>query len=371
MKFEAEKSLLLEALQTASHAVPSKATLQILNNFLFQLEGNYLEISATDLDMGVSLKLEVKGDRDGSVVVNARKILDIVKELPDQPVVIEEEDYLVKVSYSNRFSANITGFDGLEFPSLPEVEEDRSFQVSRPEIQFLADKTLFAVSSDATRISLNGVYCEHRDNHMQFVATDGHRLGKAFIEHQAPDWEEGVIVPPKVLSYALKVLPQEGQIDVVMDDNHIQFKGENIRIISKLIEGPYPKYQNVIPGNFERTMVVAKDDFSAVIRRVATMANSRTRQIRFHLDGNNLEVSARNQDVGGESRENLSVHYEADGIFDIGFNANYLLEVLRMCPSEEVALKMNSPVGAAIIEPVGAGLDFFFLLMPLRLVDDA
>lgn len=370
MKFEIAKSQLLDSLQTALLAVPTKSTLQILNNFLFNLEGNVLEVSATDLDLGIRLKLEVQGLQDGSIVVNARKLVEIVKEQKDQAITITVEDYQVKIQAAG-FKANITGFDAMEFPAFQQVQEDKQLSINSSELQFLAEKTLFAVSNDVTRLSLNGIYCEHEDGIMTFAATDGHRLGKAQIEHDGGLWNTGVIVPPKALGYILKIANMDTPLDIKIDETHICFSTEKVQVISKLIEGPYPKYQNVIPNDFEKIATLEREEAISVIRRIATMANIRTRQITVVFNPGQAEVLTRNQDLGGECREPMSLDYQGEDNFRVGFNASYLLEILKMCPSDQIRIKMNSSVGACILEPIGEGLDFFFLIMPLRLVEES
>jgi DNA polymerase-3 subunit beta len=370
MKFEAPKSVIFEALQSASYAVPNKSTLQILNNFLLRLEGNFLEISATDLDLGIRVRTEVTGHRDGSVVVNARKLLDLVKVLPDTPVSLSVDDYLLRISWGQKGKASITGFDASDFPAFPELGEGQAFSLNRTELAFLADKTNFAVSTDSTRLTLNGVYLESRENLLYCVATDGHRMGRAFIEQEAQALQKGIIVPPKAISHVLRAVGDDSAIEIRVDDSHILFSGENIQVVSKLIEGPYPKYESVIPLQFERTIQANRTEFGQVIKHVSAIANQRTNQIRLALEDGNLEISASDANAGGECRESFAVTHQGNGPFVIGFNGKYLGEILAMCPSEEILMKLNSAVGACVIEPVGEGLDFFFLLMPLRLVDD-
>jgi len=370
MKFEAQKSIILDALQSASPAVPNKSTLQILNNFLLRLDGGWLEVSATDLDLGIRVRTEVTGSRDGAVVVNARKLLDLVKVLPDTVISISVDDYLLRISWGQKGKASITGFDAADFPAFPELGEGQSFSLTRTELAFLADKTVFAVSNDSTRLTLNGVYIESRENRLQFVATDGHRMGKANIEQEGNGLQKGIIVPPKSIQHVLRAVSDDSAIEVRVDDSHILFSGENIQVVSKLIEGPYPKYESVIPMQFERRAQANRGEFIEVIRHVSAIANQRTRQVRLSIDAGVLEISASDPNTGGECRESFAITHEGSGAFTIGFNGQYLQEILTMCPSEEVVLKMNSPVGACVIEPIGEGLDFFFLLMPLRLVDD-
>lgn len=373
MKFSADTSVLLDAMKIAHLAVPTKTTIQVIQNFLLRLDGNFLEIYGTDLDLGIKIKVEVLGQENGEIVVNAHRLLDIIKTQPssDTNMTIEVDDYLVKIVTNDGFEAELTGFDSNEYPDFPEISEDgNSAQVTSGEVAFLTEKAAFAVSNDNARLSLNGVFCTHEEGKMLFVATDGHRLGKAFLEHPSDDWEEGVILPPKVLNCLLKVATDSNaQLDMNVDTEHIMFASDNFQIVSKLIEGPYPKYQNVIPPSFENEAIINADNFTKELIRVSAIATARTKQIKLHINNDKIIVSTRNPDIGGNTKGELSVNFNGNDAMDIGFNANYLLEILRKCPCEEIALKFNTALGACIIEPIGEGMDFLFLIMPLRLPD--
>lgn len=373
MKFGIQKSVLLDVLQSAISAVPNKSTIQVLNNFSLRLEGNFLEVSATDLDLGIRVKVEVQGERDGAVVINARKFLDLIKNLVDpsiSTISIDVQDYLAKIRWSEHGQASLNGFDASDFPPFPEVEDGETLNLAKSELDFLSEKTLFATSTDTTRLTLNGVYLEAKDGKVSMVATDGHRLGRASLEQEGANLASGVIIPKKVLQQVQHIAKGDAVIEVRASATHIMFLTGSTQVISKLYEGPYPNYRAVIPQQFERTVQASTSELKNKISSVISMANARTRQIRLQMDGNTMELSATDPDVGGDSREALAVNHSGEGSFSIGFNGQYLAEILKMCNSDEVVLKMNNPIGACIIEPVGEGLNFSFLLMPLRLVED-
>ena len=369
MKFEIKKSVLQEALQTAITAIPNKSTLQILNNYSLRLEGNTLEICATDLNLGIRTKLEVNGERDGEVVINARKFSELIKALVDpaiENISIDVQDYLTKIKWSERGQASIMGFDASDFPPFPEVEGS-SLTFAASELAFLVEKTAFAVSNDSTRQNLNGVFLEAVDGKVSMVATDGHRMGRAKIYQEGAGLANGVIVLPKVLQQILRIAKSDDQIEVRTTETHILFSTGSTQIISKLYEGPYPNYNAVIPQNFERSVQANTAELQNKVRSILPMANPRTHQIRFQFDGNLMELSATDPDVGGDSREALAVTHNGEGSFSIGFDGRYFSEILDKCNSEEVVLRMNTPIGACIIEPVGDNMGFSLLQMPLRL----
>ena len=351
MKFTIQKNVLQDALQAAISAVPNKSTIQILNNFSLRLEGNFLEVSATDLDLGIRVKVEVQGERDGAVVVNARKLFDQVKSLVDPSITnitFDAQDYLVKIQWSERGKASIIGFDANDFPPFPEIENGETLNIASSELAFLAEKTLFATSTDSTRLSLNGVFLEAKDGKVSMVATDGHRLGRASIDQEGAELSNGVIIPHKALQQILHMAKGDSTVEVRTSATHILFNTGSIQVISKLYEGPYPSYRSVIPQQFERTAQANTTEFQNKI----------------------LELSATDPDVGGDSREALAITHNGEGSFCIGFNGQFLAEILSMCKSEEVIMKMNNPLGACIIEPVGDNMNFSFLLMPTHLTDN-
>ena len=359
MKFTIQKNVLQDALQAAISAVPNKSTIQILNNFSLRLEGNFLEVSATDLDLGIRVKVEVQGERDGAVVVNARKLFDQVKSLVDPSITnitFDAQDYLVKIQWSERGKASIIGFDANDFPPFPEIENGETLNIAASELAFLAEKTLFATSTDSTRLSLNGVFLEAKDGKVSMVATDGHRLGRASIDQEGAELSNGVIIPHKALQQILHMAKGDSTVEVRTSATHILFNTGSIQVISKLYEGPYPSYRSVIPQQFERTAQANTTEFQ--------------NKIRLQFDGNILELSATDPDVGGDSREALAITHNGEGSFCIGFNGQFLAEILSMCKSEEVIMKMNNPLGACIIEPVGDNMNFSFLLMPTHLTDN-
>ena len=370
MKFNIKKSVLQEALQIAISAIPNKSTLQILNVYSLRLEGNTLEICATDLNLGVRIKLEVEGERDGEALINARKFSDLVKALVPscENVSIDVQDHLTRIKWSEKGQASITSFDASDFPPFPEVEGN-TLTLAASELAFLVEKTAFAVSTDNTRQNLNGVFMEAKDGNIAMVDTDGQRMVRASIEQEGANLESGVIVLPKVLQLVLRLAKNEDSVEICTTETHVLFRIGATQIISKLIEGPYPNYRAVIPQNFERTVQANATELLDKVHCILPMANPRTHQIRFQMDGNNMELSATDPDVGGETREALAVTHNGEGSFSIGFDGRYFYEILGMCKSEEVVLKMNTPIGACIIEPVGDDMGFSFLLMPLRLAD--
>ena len=370
MKFEVNKPVFLDALQMACNAIPSKTTLQILYNLLLQLKGNELEIRATDLDMTIVLKLAVEGHEDGAIVVNARKLQEVVKELPDFPVLVSVDEFLFTIKSESGFQGNLTGYDAAEYPSLPEVEQGKTFQAPLKDLRFLSEKTTFAVSTDFSRMSLTGVYCEGKNGKLEMVSTDGHRFGKAWVELKAKGGLPGVILPPKALAQVLRMSEDPEQaIEIEIGAAQARFSTPTITLLTKLIDGPYPNYENVIPKDYSRVLKCNREHLMSVLRRVSTMANAKTRLVVFNFQDKALQLSARNPDLGGDSEESLPVEFQGEAA-EVGINAAYLLEELRLAQSEEIRFKFNNPLGAVVVEPVAEKPDYFFIVMPLRILKE-
>src|SRR5690606_16030467 len=308
-------------------------------------EGNTLEIRATDLDMTIVLKLEVEGHEDGAIVVNARKLLEVVKELPDFPVIVSVDDYLFTVKSESGFQGNLTGYDASEYPSLPELGASQTFAAPLRDLAFLAGKTQFAVSSDFSRMSLTGVYCEGKNSRFEMVSTDGHRFGKAWVGLDGADLKPGVILPPKTLAQVLRMSEDPEQlIEIGIGTAQARFSTDTVTIYTKLIDGPYPNYENVVPKEFARVMRCNREQLIQVVRRVSTMANAKTRLVVFDFPDQSLQLAARTAGLGGDCEASIPVEYTGEPV-EVGVNAAYLLEELRLAHSEEVLFKFNNPLG--------------------------
>jgi DNA polymerase-3 subunit beta len=369
MQFTVAKSALLEALQICGNAVPGKSTLPILQNFLLSASEGELRVTATDLDLGVRIAIGVDLRQAGEIVVPARALLDVVRELPDLPVEFNVKDWHLVLRSEGGFSCRLAGVDGSEFPALPALEGEDGFQVVSGELRKLSERTLFAVSTDQTRLALNGVLWEPTAGKMAMVATDGHRLGYSSTAVESQGLTHGVIIPPKAIQQVLRVaVGEDSQVEVHLADGSARFRVGVVEVFTKLIEGPYPNYSQVIPKSSSRVAVVHREDLTAIVRRVATLANRNTRQIRLSFAPGRLEISTQNLDVGGEGKDSLPIDYQGDA-FDIGFNAGYLVEILKLVETPQVRLKMNQPTQACVLEPASETPDTLFILMPLRLAD--
>ena len=257
-----------------------------------------------------------------------------------------------------------------EFPSFPTVRFNESWRVRSGDLQKLIAHTSFAVSTEESRPILNGVLWELRPEFMRMVATNGHRLAKMELPIASADAPASdLIVPPKALEQIRRLFPAEEELEIARGDNHLGFRSPMTSVFTRLIEGPYPNYEQVIPKDNDRIGIVDKVGLIAALKRMSVIASDQTHRIRLSLNSGMLKFSVQTPDLG-EAQDEMPVRYDGDPL-EIGFNATYLLEILRFIPTDDVRMTFKAPERAATLEPEGWSdpATFMSLVMPLRLVD--
>lgn len=410
MHFSIDQSQLFQALDAVSDVVPSKTAIPVLSNLLIvglqeknsqpgSAKGN-ITISATDLDISITVSVPASVGEPGRFTVPARKFIEIVRELPEGPLSIQAEDHKITICSSvtgvqsaSRDSEGggiqpgqgiyiLMGLPPEDYPELPSGIDGTLLQFGENNgfdgvvFKNMISKTAFAVSKDETRPVLNGVLCQIRPEGITMVATDGHRLvrhSKAFDLKKYLKGSERteVIVPPRALQHLVKLLSGTHTLTrCVIGENHILFDLDQMKLFSRLIEGPYVDFEQVIPQNNTYRLSVSNSAITPSVRRVSILSNTQTHQIRLRLGSHEMELSAVSQDVGGEARESIPADYTGQEM-EIGYNSVYLLDILKRIDSEDVVFDLNTPVTAGIVRPAvqPEGEDYLCLLMPLRLSD--
>ena len=370
MKFNLSKSRLSGYLQSVLQVVPTKSTLPILSNILFEALEDKLKISATDLEVSITATFDCAIAKKGIAVLPARILFDIVKELPESEISFEGTASRVEIKVPNG-SYKIACASADDFPKLPVVNVKKQIGIDGSDLVTMIKKTTFACSLDETRPALNGVLWSTKGDLMSMVATDGHRLAKYSVENtKLKGVSEDIIIPPKVLNIIPKfVSDANGEVGVIFGDNNIIFNLGDVVLTSRLIEGPYPNYEQVIPAECEKRVTLARDDLAGAVRRVSILSNSLTHQVKFSIKSNSLTVSTTNADMGGEGKEMVSCDYSGDGL-ELGYNANYVMDILGKIDGEEVIMELTNAVSAGVIYSPEMPKDHYLcLIMPLRLAD--
>ena len=370
MKFNLSKSKLSGYLQSVLQVVPSKSTLPILSNILFEVLENKLKISATDLEVSITATFDCEVAKSGVAVLPGRILFDIIKELPESDITFEGTSSRVEIKIPNG-SYKIACAAADDFPKLPVVNTKKQIKIPGSDLVRMIKKTTFACSTDETRPALNGVLWSTKGDLMTMVATDGHRLSKVSVENsKLKGLSEDIIIPPKVLNLIPKFITEDDcEVGIIFGENNIIFNLEDVILTSRLIEGPYPNYDQVIPSESDKKMVIAKDELIGSVRRVSILSNSLTHQVRFSIKNNQVKISTTNADVGGEGKETLNCDYVGDAI-DLGYNANYIVDILNKIDGDEVIFELSNAVSAGVLYSPDIPKDVFLcLIMPLRLAD--
>lgn len=371
MRFTISREKLQEGLNAVSASIPAKTTLPVLANILVETTDRGIRLSGTDLDIAVSTEVAADVEATGSVTVPAKKLTEIARELPPAPVKIAAAGEQRITLECGRSKFKLLGLPRDEFPTFPTVKFAESWRIRSGDLQKLISHTSFAVSTEESRPILNGVLWELRPDRMRMVATNGHRLAKMEMSTvdatKAPSSD--LIVPPKALEQVRKLFPAEEELEIARGDNHIGFRSPFTAVFSRLIEGPYPNYDQVIPKDNDRVAIVDKTSLMGALRRMSIVASDQTHRIRLSFNAGMLKFSVQTPDLG-EAQDELPIRYTGDPL-DIGFNATYLLEILRYMPTDEVKLTFKAPERAATVEPEAWSdpSTYMCLVMPLRLVD--
>jgi len=370
MKFSILQKELLEALQIISGVVPTRSTTPILENILFDLTGDILKITGTDLEISITTNVSpIEILEKGSLALPARVITEMIRSLPNIPVHFESDENNRLKMTTDQGLYQVAGIAKENFPEVPTFSDEHVIEVDNNLLRRMFSKTIFAVSSEELRPALMGVFIQILADELRMVATDGHRLSK--IVNKKFRYDEDpirIIIPPKAVQIAIKNLDEEGTTKLVVDKNGLCFIFNETTLYTRLVEGEYPDYERVIPRDNEKVMTVDKNLLVASVKRVSLFSSSLTHQIRFSLSQGKLVVCSEDVDIGGEAREELSVEYN-DEPMEIGYNAQYISDILRHIDSEEVTYQLNSPVRATIITPTEQKEDesFLMLIMPIKL----
>lgn len=372
MKFIVSSTILQKQLASLSGVVPSNPVIPILENFLFEIEPNKLTVSASDLQISMTTEVAIDSTDSGSIAVPAKKLLDTLKELPEQPITItiEEQDSNSSIeitSYNGRYK--LSGEPAEDYPKIPVSEDNNSTTMSSEILANAINNTLFAISTDELRPAMTGMLLALKTDKAVFVSTDGHRLIRYTREDLNAPEEKSVIIPRKALALLKSSLPaQIVEIQTEFTDSHAFFAFENMKLSCRLIDENYPDYENAIPQENENELNIDRLEFLNSLKRLAIYANQTTQQIRLKLASGKLEIHSEDTDFANEASESLLCDYNGDDM-EIGFNVKFLLDILGNLHSKDVKMKFSTPNKAGIALPSEKldEEDILMLVMPVML----
>ncbi len=377
MNFEIDKREFIKGLGLMQSVAGRKTTLPILSHILLEWEKNSLYLTGTDLETGIREELTAKIHQKGKASVSAKKLYEIVRELPEETIQIQKKDNQWITLQCGKSLFNLAGLDPEEFPSLPIYEEENFSMVSTQLIREMIEKTAFAASNEESRYHLNGVlFAQSKQGGkeiLRMVATDGHRLSLIDRENQKIRGieEKGIILPKKGVLEIKKIIGDrdgEGEMGIYFNSTHGFFKlGRSLTVI-RLIDGEFPEYEQVVPKGNDKKLVMVKEKIVSSLKRVSTMANERMEGVKFSLKKNTVEMSSYHQDFG-DAKEEVEVFYEGPPL-QVGFNARYLIEALNVIDAEEVLMELKDEGSPGILRPSSSATGFsnqFCIIMPMRL----
>jgi DNA polymerase-3 subunit beta len=364
MKFKAKKETLLENIQKVQNVITTKAALPILSNILMETQPDGLKLTATDLDIGISCLVPVDIQEPGIISVPAKRFGDIIRDLPEEDITISTKKNNLVVIETGICQFKIMGLPGEEFPKLPEFKDKEVVKLEQGALKEMLSLTSFAVSFDETRYILNGILFKIHKHNLTLVATDGKRL--AIIEKKLKqDIEKDItiIIPIKTIQELSRNLEGEdgSELSLILGQNQALFDLGAVVIISRLIEGEFPDYQQVIPPSPEQKAKIEREQFLAAVKRAALLSTPDYQAVKLELFKEKLVISKSTPDIG-ESREEIPVEYKGKEIA-IGFNPNYLIDVLKNLSDDKIEFELMDGEKPGVIRRDG----YTYIVLPMRL----
>ncbi len=362
MKFRISKEAFLDGLQKVQHVVSTRTTLPILSNVLLVARDGRLQFTTTDLDVGITGSVEAQIEKEGATTLPAKRLVSIVRELPASEVEVSVDGKNHAQIRSGPSFFKIIGLSEAEFPPLPDFEGAKEFRIPQQALRDGLRKTSYAISTDETRYVLNGIFTSFRDGKMTLVATDGRRLAMVDTDLEFPaSHETDVIIPTKAVQELQRLLGEGGEVLVKLSDSQVSFQIGDTLLASKLIEGNYPNYRQVIPADSNERVVISREALLETVRRVSLLSSDKSNSVKLVFGENQIEVTANSPDVG-EARESMDVAYTGKPM-QIAFNPEFLQAPLRNLDTDEVYLDLIDEMSPGVVRIEGS---FLYVLMPMR-----
>src|SRR5256886_9036725 len=368
MNLTISKEQLINGLQAVQNVVSTRTTLPILSNVLLRAEGDRLEFTATDLDVTIACAVEAKIKKPGASTVPVKKLFGIVRELTNVEIDLGVDEKNTCSIQSGASFYKINGLSADEFPPLPNFKEEKKVVLPQETVKSMMKKTSFAISTDESRYVLNGIFISLKDHKMTMVATDGRRLALVDEEVDVSEGSQGeFILPAKTVNELNRLLQEKGEIEIRYAENQASFtlkdeKGSSILIVSKLIEGNYPNYRQVIPSETKERVGIVREEFLHALRRAEIMTSEKSNSVKLSFGKNRLEITANSPEVG-EAKETLAINYKGPEMA-IAFNPKYMIDPLNALANDEVFLELIDELSPGVLKINGP---FLYVVMPMRL----
>lgn len=368
MKFTITKQAFLDGLQSIQSIVSNRVTLPILSNLLLEATESGLTLTATDREVSLRIHVPILSlEQQGATTLPARRLLSIVRELPTEEFSLETDNKQITSISSGPSFFKIFGLPKDEFPAFPSLEEKRGFTMKQGELHDGLSKTSYAISLDAARAVLNGILFSFKDGRLTLVATDGRRLALSEAElgeiKYPAGYECDFIVPTKAINELQHLLVDEKDVRVHVGDNLVAFDLGTAVLATKLVDGKYPNYAQVIPSETSERVVLEREPFLQSVRRVALLTNDKSASICLHFTGNNMDITSNTPEIG-EAKESLSIAYKGPDLA-MSFHPDFLMDPLKNLNEDTVALELIDEMSPGIFK-INSAQRFLYVLMPIR-----
>ena len=362
MKLNVTKSDFLESLQKVQNIVNIRTALPILSNVLFKVESDKLLLATTDLDISVQCQVEAKISKPGSTTLPVRKLFSIIRELPDNNIEINVDDKNIATVQCNSSFFKIIGLSADEFPPITAPNDQYSYRIEQSAFKEMLKKTSYAASADETRQVLNGVLLSFKGGKLIIVATDGRRLALVEYELDFPEESEiDIILPTKAVNQLIHSLQDEGDLKITLQDNNATFEFANVVLTTKLIDGTYPNYKQVIPAQCEERVAIERENLLSALKRVSILTTDKSNATKLMFTKNKLEILLNTPDVG-EARETIPIKYSGKDV-TVAFNPDFMMDPLRNLNSDEIFVELTDDLSPGVIK---CDTPFLYVLMPMR-----
>lgn len=359
MKFTIEQSALSSGLSKIQSAISNKPTVPILTNILIVANADSVTIKATDLDISLTVNIKCDVKKEGSTTIPAKKFTAIIKQLPSAPITIDTKDSSTSIK-CNKSRFKILGMPDTEYPIDKVFESNSTFTIDNNTLKRMIDKISYSVSSDVTRLVLNGVLFNLRDNLLSLIATDGRRLAmiEKIIDGDISDID--LIIPHKSVTEIQKLLSVEGDVKISIGDSRLLFKTGSTVFSTRLIEGNYPNFRQVIPAGFKSELSIPRVDLSKAINRVSLVLNDLSSSVKMEVNNDKVIISAASNT--DESSEPVAVDYDGENT-SLSFNPQFIQDPLKHLDCNNITLKFNDSTSPMCV----SGDDgFIYIIMPMR-----
>jgi len=366
MKLAIQRDELRDAIANVQNIVSARSTLPMLQYVLLSAEGNSLKLIATDLEVGIECVTDCEKVKSaGSVTLPCKKLHEVVNNLPQGTVNMGVSEGSVVALDSGVVRYKLMGMSAEEYPKSPEVKQDKKFTMPQDDLRDMIKKVSFSISTDPNRINITGLLLALVKKELKLVSTDGRRLsmGSCVLE-DAPDGDSAYIIPRKTVVELERLLGGDGKVEICLSENQIAFKFRNLLIISNLIDGVFPNYEQVIPRNYDKEVVAEIEPFTVATKRAQVMTTDRYNLVKYEISTGKMVVTTNCPEVG-ELRDELDIEYDGDTM-DVGFNPQFILDALKVIEEEKVKIQLKDAQSSGLLIPEG-NENFLYVVMPVRL----